>query len=554
MTKEEVPYIIVVDDEEIVRELFRDWLEAAGYVVDVASSAAAARALMEKRLPHVVVTDIRMARETGIDLLAWVRERDPDIPVILVTGVPALETAVEALRRQAYDYLTKPVNDETLRRVIARALEHRRLSLEKRRLEAENLRYQQHLEELVAERTAALERRTRQLLLLHQAAKEIGKLREETALYEHVVRVVQEAFGYTNVAMFEVDLLDGVFRLLANAGAKAQALPRDYSQPIEAGLLGRAYKEGVAIIVNDVSEHPEFIPCPGIEVKAEAILPIRVEGDIVALLNIDEDHTDAFDETDRMVLHTLADYVGMAVANARLFRELQDALRAREEMFNNVSHELRTPLTIIRGYAELLTEGIMGSIDEETREAVQTILEQARHLTKLVDQLVAFRIIEREGISLEPLQFSDWLTYAVGPWQPVFQEAGITLNVDVPSGLGTVMGNADFLQRVINNLLDNARKFSPKGGAVHVTARREGNEVIVTVADEGIGVPPEKLGRIFDRFYQVDGGTTRKFGGMGLGLALVHEIITRHGGRVWAHSEGEGKGLRVIFALPVVND
>ena len=546
------PLVLVVDDEEIVRELFKDWLIAAGYDVSTAASAADARAAIDERPPQVLITDIRMARESGIDLLEWVRQRDPDIPVILITGVPAVETAVEALRRQAYDYLTKPINDDTLRRTVARALEHRRLAQEKRRLEEENRRYQQHLEDLVAQRTAALERRTRQLLLLHRVAQDIGQLRDEQALYERVVHLVQEAFGYSNVALFEVDPLAGLFRLRADAGTNGQQFPPDYTQPMNTGLIGRTYREGRPLFINDVTREPEFVPCPGVEVRAEAILPIRVQGNIAAILNIDESRVDAFDETDEMVLTTLAQYVGVAVANARLFRDLEEALKAREEMFNNVSHELRTPLTIIRGYAELMTEGIMGTLDEEAREAVATILQQARHLTLLVDQLVAFRVIEREGISLEPLNFGEWLSYAVNTWQPVLEEAGLKLEADIPTDLGMIRGNADFLQRVINNLLDNARKFSPDGGTVRVRAWRSGGEIHVSVSDEGIGVPQDKLNRIFDRFYQVDGGTTRRYGGMGLGLALVYEIVTRHGGRVWAHSEGEGKGLTITFTVPVL--
>ncbi len=547
-----MPYVLVVDDEELVRELFKDWLKEAGYAVDAAASAPEARALMEKRMPDVLVSDIRMARETGIDLLAWVRDQDPDLPVILVTGVPAVETAVEALRRQAYDYLVKPINEDALRRVVARALEHRRLLLEKRRLEEENRRYQQRLEKLVAERTAALEHRTRQLILLHRIAQTIGKLQDEDSLYQQVVTLVQETFGYANVSLFEVDLAQGVFRLRADASTNRRHLPVEYTQPIGTGLIGRAYQEGHALVINDVSKAPDFVPCPGLDVKSEAVFPIRVGERIVAILNIDQEHVDGFDETDEVLLHTLAEYVGVAVYNARLYRDLQQALKAREEMFNNVSHELRTPLTIIRGYAELLLEGALGTLDDEGQEAAQAILQQARHLTHLVDQLVTFRVIEREGVALTPVDFGDWLRYAVSAWQPTLEQAGLTLEVDIPEDLGTVMGNTDFLQQVINNLLDNARKFSPDGGTVYVRAWRDDTNVYVSVSDEGIGVPPDKLDRIFDRFYQVDGSTTRKFGGMGLGLALVREIISRHNGRVWAHSGGQGKGLTITFTLPRV--
>ncbi len=219
-------------------------------------------------------------------------------------------------------------------------------------------------------------------------------------------------------------------------------------------------------------------------------------------------------------------------------------------MLHNVSHELRTPLTIIRGYAELMLEGYLGTLDDEVRAVVETIVQQAKHLSHLVDQLVAFRKLE-EQLDLEPIYFSEWLRYVVQTWVPMMQEEHITLKWDVPEDLGIVQGNAHYLTEVMNNLLDNARKFSPPHSTVWVRARRNENSVQVSVQDEGIGVPPEKLDRIFERFYQIEGGTTRRFAGMGLGLALVYEIITRHGGKVWAESQGEGHGLTVTFTLPL---
>ncbi len=545
--------ILVVDDEVMVRELYSAWLEEAGHSVHTAASAMEARDILQREPIDVLVSDIRMARQTGIDLLAWVREHNPDLPVILVTGVPALETAVEALRLQAYDYLVKPVSESVLRRAVDRALEHHYLLREKHRLEADNLRYQQHLEELVAERTAALERRTQQLLLLHKVAHEIGTLQEEDALYRNVVSMTQETFGYTIVSVYVVDWPGGQIRLAAASPPDAEERLQGYTQAIQRGLLGMAARERRAIIANDVEEWPDFVPCPGLNAKAEAIFPIFANDNLVGLLHVSEDEPNAFEETDQIVLQTLAEYLSVAVTNARLYAQVQEALRAREEMLNNVSHELRTPLTIIRGYAELMTEGMLGDVDDEVMHIAQTILEQSKHLTHLVDQLVAFRKVEREGILLEPLHIGDWLHYAVSTWQPVMKEAGLDLELDIENDLGMIQGNVDYLTQVMNNLLDNARKFSPKGSVVRVRAWRNRDQIYVAVSDEGIGVPQDQLGRIFERFYQVDGGTSRRFGGMGLGLALVHEIIRRHGGRVWAESEGPGKGLTVIFLLPALD-
>ncbi len=542
--------VLLVDDDEIVRELYGAWLENSGYQVFTAASVAEARRLLENADVDVVVSDIRMAQETGIDFLAWIRQHAPDLPVILVTGVPALETAVEAVRRQAYDYLVKPVQENVLIRTVNRAAEHYQLTREKKRLERENLQYQLHLESLVSERTAALQRRTRQLMLLHEVAHTIARIRDEQALYDKVVDLTQRMFGYASVSIYVIDWAHDLIKRVAMA-SPVSGVPAPYTQHLSQGLLGRVARTGKPLVANDTSQYPEFIPCPDVQCEAEAIFPIHLDGHVVGLLHVAEDKRDVFDETDEIVLRTLSEYLSVSVANARLFAQLQEALRAREEMLNNVSHELRTPLTIIRGYAELLLEGVMGAIDEESREVIGIMLQQTKHLTYLVDQLVAFRKLEREGIPLEEVNFGEWLRHTVASWQPVMEEAGLSLQVEIADDLGHVWGNVDYLTQVINNLLDNSRKFSEAGQRVTVRAWRDDAFVYVSVQDEGRGVPPDQLTRIFERFYQVSGGMTRQFSGMGLGLALVKEIIERHNGKVWAESDGEGKGLTVTFALPL---
>ncbi|GEM_PF-2293683 len=546
------PTVVVVDDEMLVRDLFRTWLENAGYHVLVAPNAQTAQELLTDRPVDVLVSDIRMAQQTGIDLLAWVRERDPDLPVILVTGYPAVESAVEALRLQAYDYLVKPVAEETLLHTVRRAVEYHRLQQERRQLEEENRRYQEHLETLVQERTAALEHRTRQLLLLHRVAREIGHLEDEPTFFQRVVQITQETFNYMTVSIYTPDATETQLELQALHTRATHALPQpgSYVQPVTEGLLGLAFRERRPVIANDVTQWPEFKAIPDLPIRSEAVIPIILENRVVALLNVNEQRAHAFDETDEIVLNTLADYIRITLANIRLYQQVREALKAREEMLNNVSHELRTPLTIIRGYAELLLEQ-EGLLDpDEVRTMARTILDQTRLLAHQVEQLVAIRRIQREELVFEHIPYTDWLYHAVTPWRQVLAEAGLRLELEIPEDLGYIRGHPEHLTRVIHNLLDNARKFSPGGGTVRVKAWREGRWVYTAIADEGIGIPPDKLPRIFEPFYQVEGGTTRRFGGMGLGLALVHEIITRHGGEVWAESPGVGKGVTVTFRLP----
>jgi len=127
---------------------------------------------------------------------------------------------------------------------------------------------------------------------------------------------------------------------------------------------------------------------------------------------------------------------------------------------------------------------------------------------------------------------------------------GVEVRLDVAPDLPLLMADPDLLGQVVVNLLDNAIKFSPGGGMVTVRAWPEGDEVIIAVSDQGIGIPPDKLAMVFERFYQVDGSMTRRFGGMGIGLALCKASVEAHGGRIWAESGGEGRGSTFYVALP----
>ncbi len=258
------------------------------------------------------------------------------------------------------------------------------------------------------------------------------------------------------------------------------------------------------------------------------------------------------------VLRAFSHLLAAALHAAHLYTELQrtnealqKALSDRDDMLRNVTHELRTPLTMVRGYAELITMGMVAE-EKEVQESAEIILRNAMHLQHLLDQLLLFQRLrfQQEELPLTRINVATWLKEVVAGWHRPLEESGHELVLEVEEPLPHVMGHPDYLQRVLNNLLDNACKFSPEGGTITVRAWREGDEVFVAVSDQGVGIPPDQLDKIFERFYQVDASTTRKFGGMGIGLSLCKEIVELHGGRIWAESEGLGKGTTVTFALP----
>lgn len=238
-----------------------------------------------------------------------------------------------------------------------------------------------------------------------------------------------------------------------------------------------------------------------------------------------------------------------AAAEARIAAE--EASRAKDEFLATVSHELRTPLTAILGWARLLrTE----KFDQATiAEGLEAIERNAYAQTHLVDDLLDMsRIIAGKlRVTAQRVDLAPVIDLAVESMLPVAQARQIDLVRRVVKGAGLVLGDPIRLQQVVWNLVSNAIKFTPAGGTVTIALRRRGPMMELTVADTGNGIDPAFMPHLFDRFRQSDGSTTRRHGGLGVGLAIVRHLVELHGGVVRAASEGPGKGATFTVELPV---
>jgi signal transduction histidine kinase/CheY-like chemotaxis protein len=224
------------------------------------------------------------------------------------------------------------------------------------------------------------------------------------------------------------------------------------------------------------------------------------------------------------------------------------AERLKDELVSVVSHELRTPLASLVGFAELLLVRPFG--EEERREFLTIMLEEGRRLTALINDFLDLQRMEsgRQAVAPEATDLVGLVARAVAAVGP---DESHPVLVDVDGALPCVLADGDRVIQVLTNLLSNARKFSPAGGAVEVTAQPHVGEVEVAVRDRGLGLPPEALPRLFEKFYRVDNSDRREIQGTGLGLAICRQIVEGHGGRIWAESAGLGHGTTVRFTLPV---
>jgi PAS domain S-box-containing protein len=257
------------------------------------------------------------------------------------------------------------------------------------------------------------------------------------------------------------------------------------------------------------------------------------------------------DEHERLAIG-IAGWAAVALENARLYLEARDANRMKDEFLAVLSHELRTPLNAIVGYARLLRGGILAG-DKATR-ALETLERNASLLTQIVeDVLDVSRIVAGKiRLDVQPVELPLVIDNAAATVQPAADAKGVRVQTIVDPRVGPVSGDPDRLQQVVWNLLSNAVKFTPKGGRVQVRVERVNSHVEIVVSDTGIGIPLDFLPYVFERFRQAEAGTTRKTGGLGLGLAIVRHIVEMHGGTVQASSDGEGAGATFRVRLPLM--
>src|SRR5512140_785469 len=240
----------------------------------------------------------------------------------------------------------------------------------------------------------------------------------------------------------------------------------------------------------------------------------------------------------------------LALSFNTLAEKLAQVESMRRRLIGDVAHELRTPVTAIKGSMEGLEDGVLPA----TPQTFQQVAAEAHRLSRLVDDLQELSRVESGAVGLNPgpVSRADLVETLRKRLAKAYAEKGVSLDIDLPPDLPPVRADGDRLLQVLTNLLNNALRFTSAGGRVTLTAELRSREVVVHVADTGIGIPAGHLPFIFDRFYRVDPSRSRQSGGgSGIGLTIARSLIEAQGGRLWAESGGEGQGSTFSFTIPV---
>jgi len=293
-------------------------------------------------------------------------------------------------------------------------------------------------------------------------------------------------------------------------------------------------------------------------------VPLRAAGMFVGLVSYF--HTEPFDPETQQVLRDCSSVIGTAVYNAE--RVIHDAAamqrteRTRAEFMGLVSHELRNPLTAIYGFLNILAQERVGPLTAMQRDFLDSASLSVRHLWRLVDDIndLVQSDLGRLTLQQEPVAMSDLIPAAVASAAPLFTNARIAVEIEIPPSLPQTMADPVRLHQIMNNLLSNAMKFSEPGTAIHVAAAVVDDTIRVSVRDTGPGIAPEDAERIFERFVKGTNIPQQDASGLGLGLAVVRQLVAAHGGRVWVESGQQAAGCEqriggstFVFTIPVVD-
>lgn len=551
--------ILVVDNEPHIVRLCIQILSEMGYVVRGNGDGLAALASLREEPVDLLLVDIKMPGIDGLELLRQARELDPNLTAVVITGYATMDRAIAALRAGARGFVLKPFDLKDLSTAVEEALA-------RRRLEQESLRLRAQLP----------------VLEISQALMSEG---DPIALVEQILEVVvrQTPAERALIALLAA-AEEGGLRVIAGEGYDGQLASAGTLGADELFDRGMAGEEPLVIGPGALAEvgWPWDGLLAGCRPAALILVPLRTGKSDVGVLGLCwrvVDPASAPSHSDLNLLSILGRQVAVAVENARLYAteqqrvaELARALeqqheldRLKDELIRNLSHELRTPLALVLGYAELLAEGMVGKPDSEQAQPLRIIVDRCRKLTTVVENMIT--IVESEGREpqREAISLGELVDATLADFGLLAERSDLTLQVDISPQVPPVLGNRRQLGTVVDNLLDNAIKFTPAGGAITIRLSSSGpgpgddphagqpttspREVVLCVADTGIGIAPAYHDRIFERFFQVDGTLRRHYGGSGLGLALVKEIVVAHEGSVEVESS-LGQGSLFTIHLP----
>ncbi len=481
--------ILVVDDEKVIRDGCSLILKPEGYRVATAENGQQALDILSQEPVHVVLCDLKMPVMGALEVLEKMGVQYPDIPVIIITGHGTVDDAVECMKKGAYDFVTKPFRLEHLTLCVRRALEKQRLASQARELEEER-------------------------------ARNLYTLALEQSRMHTIVNCMGDGVLVTNRDLEVVLVNAALYHLLGLGGPSPPA-------PLDAFIQDETMREAIQSLVSIPEETrtiSQELCCGRLHLRALSA---------------------AFHGPDHRILGTVTVF-----HDVTSFKELDEM---KDDFVRMVSHELRSPISAIKLQQAVILEGLAGELTAKQRELISRAQLRLQGLLDLINDLLDVAKMEAGFRHFEqvPVQLPEILVEIVEFLEAQANVQRVKLKLETAPGLPAILADRRGIEEVFTNLIANAINYSPHGGDVTISIQPQGDFLEARVGDQGIGIEPEELPKIFDKFYRVKSPQTRQVIGTGLGLPIVKSVVEAHRGSIEVESQvGVGSTFRVL--LPTV--
>jgi len=483
--------ILVVDDEMGIREGCRRVLAEEGYDIDVAEDGTVGLQRVQEKSYDLILVDLMMPGIGGLDLIKKIHEIDPEIILVVITGYATIETAVEATKRGAYDYLPKPFTPEALAVLVKRGIEKRELRL-------------------VAQR------------LYHEREQRLLELAGEKSRLRSIIGCMADGVLVTNLERQLVLWNASAVRMLRLSGTDEPGKVLDHY------LKNRALIESLDRILDSKDESFSMI---GQEIQTDnpksvlmaQMAPVR-------------------DEQGRLL---------GAVTVIRDITKLKEIETIKSQFVSMVAHELRSPLAAIEGWLGVVLSGEAGGDEEQRRNWLLRAKERANSLLALVQDLLEINKIEAGKVAqkMESVQLTDIIGKIVEFFKPEAERQHVLLEMKPSVALPAIQADIQDMEKLFTNLISNAIKYNVEDGSVTIETSLDAHFVGIHVRDTGVGIDPADLPRIFDDFFRAETKKTKRISGTGLGLTIAKKIADSHFGHIEVESRPD-RGSTFSVYLP----
>jgi two-component system phosphate regulon sensor histidine kinase PhoR len=485
--------ILVVDDEMGIREACKRALAAEGYAVDLAEDGYLGLQRIQEKSFDLILMDLMMPGIGGLDLIKKTNDIDPEIIIVVITGYATIETAVEATRRGAYDYLPKPFTPEALTALVKRGLEKRELRLEAQRLH-------------------------------HEREQRLLELAGEKSRIRTIIGCMADGVLVTNLERRLVLWNASAVKMLKLAGTDESGHP-----------LGRYIKNASLIesVENILASRDEAVSMVSRELQIENPKSVLM----ASLAPVRDEH---------------GELLG-AVIVLRDITKLKEIEKVKSQFVSMVAHELRAPLAAIEGWLDVVISGEARGDETLERHWLRRARERSKSLLALVSDLLEINRMEAGKIAqkMEPVRVGELIRKIVDFLKPEADLRKISFRMDLPDDLPTVPADLQDMEKLFTNLISNAIKYNVENGSVTIGGAVDENYVGFHVQDTGIGIAEEDLPRIFDDFFRVENKETSQISGTGLGLPIAKKIVDSHFGHIEVQSR-PNQGSTFSVYLPYV--